>query len=336
MFVEPRLSLKPRDLGLILSYHCQSRCAHCLYNCHPGWDDWMAPDAVEQVLQKTRDVWGKTFRVHLTGGEPMLNFPLTLEAAYIARKLEIPTYLETNAGWCRDPNMAEKRFHQLREAGVSTILLSVSPFHQAAIPLKRTLTGISAARAVFGVDRVIIYQAEWLVEMSRFSHQKPIPLSRYDEIYGEAEAAVHLWQGFGLISGGRAGVTLGEKLNKHPVSDFEGLRCQSELAYAGHSHLDLYGNFVPAFCGGISLGDWHDLDQVVADFRAGEVSTMIATLLEAGPFGLYRQAAGMVGFEADPAGYAGKCHLCVDVRRALVETGRFPENLQPVKFYESF
>ncbi|MFW9878612.1 MAG: ATP-binding protein [Candidatus Thorarchaeota archaeon] len=27
--------LRPTDLGLILSYHCQSECAHCVYNCGP-------------------------------------------------------------------------------------------------------------------------------------------------------------------------------------------------------------------------------------------------------------------------------------------------------------
>ncbi len=331
-----RLPLQPHDIGLILSYHCQSGCAHCLYNCHPGWNEWIDTDEIEKALKNARDVWGESFQVHLTGGEPMLNFPLVLQAAHIARTLGISTYLETNAGWCRNLNLAEKRFRQLQEAGVATVLLSVSPFHQAAIPLNRTLTGISAARAVFGPAGVIIYQAEWLVEMSQFSHQRPVPLTRYEAIYGKAGGAEHLWQGFGLISGGRAGMVLGEHLHKHPAEDFESARCLRELAFARHSHLDLYGNFVPAFCSGISLGDWHELDRIVANFRAGDVSPMIAILLEAGPFGLYQQAAQEVGFKADPAGYAGKCHLCVAVRRRLVEAGCYPQHLLPEKFYESF
>jgi hypothetical protein len=35
-----------------------------------------------------------------------------------------------------------------------------------------------------------------------------------------------------------------------------------------------------------------------------------------------------------PDGYAGKCHLCVDVRRHLVRRGGFPE-LRPAAFYEN-
>ena len=37
-------ALTPRDIGLILSYRCQTDCAHCLYNCGPDWHDWMPED----------------------------------------------------------------------------------------------------------------------------------------------------------------------------------------------------------------------------------------------------------------------------------------------------
>jgi hypothetical protein len=41
------------------------------------------------------------------------------------------------------------------------------------------------------------------------------------------------------------------------------------------------------------------------------------------------------GYEELPDGYAGKCHLCVDVRRHLVEHGEFAE-LRPRAFYDAF
>jgi hypothetical protein len=28
-------TLCPDDIGVILTYRCQSRCAHCIYNCGP-------------------------------------------------------------------------------------------------------------------------------------------------------------------------------------------------------------------------------------------------------------------------------------------------------------
>ena len=152
-----RRPLQPRDIGLILGYRCQAACAHCLYNCGPAWQEWIDPDEVRAALSAAKCAWGSGFQVHLTGGEPFLNYPLLLASTQIARNLDIPVYLETNAGWCRDLDLAEGRFHELREAGLGAVLVSVSPFHQEAIPLGRALEAISAARAVFGSGRVIVY-----------------------------------------------------------------------------------------------------------------------------------------------------------------------------------
>ncbi|MFW5714648.1 MAG: radical SAM protein [Brevefilum sp.] len=336
MNIAPRIPLQPRDIGLILSYRCQAACAHCLYNCGPGWRDWMTPEAVREALARAKNVWGAGFQVHLTGGEPFLNYPLLLEATGIASGLEIPVYLETNGGWFRDVQKAEDRFRELREAGLGAVLVSVSPFHQEAIPLGRTLDAISAARAVFGGGRVMVYQSDWLPELSRHGLKDRVPLERYMETYGKTQAGLHLWINYGLISGGRAGYRLGEWVPRRPVESFKGETCAEELLHAQHSHLDLYGNFIPAFCGGMRLGDWHDLSELIADYRQGQVPPLIATLLREGPYGLFRQAQDECGYEPLAAGYTGKCHLCVDVRKHLVRAGAHPETLTPPQFYESF
>ncbi len=334
----PNLSsaLQPLDIGLILTYHCQAACAHCLYNCHPQRTKWITPDEARQALQKAQSVWGCGFQVHLTGGEPLAHFPLTLQITHIARELEIPTYIETNASWCKTASMAENRFQQLWQAGLQAVLISVSPFHQAAIPLSRTMTGIAAARAVFGAGRVMIYQSQWLPEMTAFGLKNPVPLAKYEEKYGAKSAAHHLWEGFGLIGGGRAGFQLSERLSKRPPDAFQGLNCVNELAFARHSHMDLFGHFIPGFCGGISLGDWHDLQNLVSAFRAGQHPEIIKMLLAKGPYGLYRWAAQIYNFKPDPAGYAGKCHLCTHIRRHLNQMKIFSTQLQPAAFYGYF
>lgn len=330
-----RKALQPRDIGLILSYRCQAECAHCLYNCGPEWHDWMTQEEVVSVLENAKAAWGSGFQVHLTGGEPFLNFPLLLHAAEEAARLEIPVYVETNAAWVRDLAMAEERFRRLRKAGMGAVLVSVSPFHQESIPLQRTLDGISAARAVFGPERVIVYQQDWLPELARHGLTEPVPLSEYQVEYGARQAGLRLWIGFGLISGGRAGYRLGEWVPRRPADSFAGERCREELVYAQHSHLDLYGHFIPAFCGGISLGDWHDLPGLVRDVRRGNVPRLAGILLDEGPFGLYQFAVDEVGYQPPEAGFTGKCHLCVDVRRHLFSAGWFEGELKPAKFYET-
>jgi hypothetical protein len=252
-------ALMPRDIGLILTFRCLPNCAHCLYNCGPGWQDWMSVEDVHTALEQAKNVWGQGFQVHLTGGEPFMNFPLLLDSTRIAVELGIPAYVETNAGWCHDIRMAEARFRQLREAGMGAVLISVSPFHQEMIPLQHTLDGISAAREAFGNSRVIVYQSAWLPEMARHDPMAPVPLDTYAAAYGQHQAGLRLWMGYGLISGGRSGYRLGDLAIKQPADAFKGMDCLQELLFAQHSHMDLYGNFIPAFCGGISLGNWHTL-----------------------------------------------------------------------------
>lgn len=330
------MPLQPRDLGLILGYRCQAACAHCLYNCGPSWGDWMTPGAVWEALTAAKDAWGEGFQVHLTGGEPFLNYPLLLEAAEIASDLEIPVYVETNAGWCWDLDQAEARFRELREAGLGAVLVSVSPFHQETIPLGRALEAISAARAVFGAGRVIVYQADWLPELTQHGLKERVPLERYVESYGAAQAGLHLWMNYGLISGGRAGYRLGKWVPKRSADSFRGETCREELLFAQHSHLDLYGNFIPAFCGGMRLGDWHDLEGVIKAVREGDPPPMITQLLAEGPYGLYTKARDDFGYQPLADGYTGKCHLCVDVRKHLIQEGAYLETLVPSQFYESF
>jgi len=329
-------ALMPRDIGLILTYRCLPTCAHCLYNCGTGWHDWMSVEDVHTALTQAKKVWGQGFQVHLTGGEPFMNFPLLLQSTRIAVDLGIPVYVETNAGWCRDISLAEVRFRQLREAGMDAVLISVSPFHQETIPLQRSLDGISAAHLAFGTSRVIVYQSEWLPEMARHDRMAPVPLDTYVAAYGQPQAGLHLWRGYGLISGGRSGYRLGDLAIKQPAGDFRGMDCSQELLFAPHSHLDLYGNFIPAFCGGIMLGRWFDLGALVSDIRAARFEPMVKLLVDDGPYGLYQYARDYYDYHDLEGGYAGKCHLCVDIRRHLIGVGVFEENLRPNGFYESF
>jgi hypothetical protein len=269
---------------------------------------------VRNALEAAKAAWGDGFQVHLTGGEPFLNFPLLLASTRIAVELGIPVYVETNAAWVRGLAQAEERFHQLHEAGLGAVLVSVSPFHQESIPLQRTLDGITAARAVFGAARVMVYQAEWLPELARHGLKSPVPLDRYREEYGPVDAGLRFWMGFELIGGGRAGYRLGEWIPRRPAEAFIGKHCLEELAFAPHSHLDLYGNFIPSFCGGISLGDWHDLPGLVKGFQQECVGRLVRILMESGPFGLSQFAKDEYGYQPLPGGYVDKCHPCVDVR----------------------
>lgn len=326
--------LRPRDLGIILSYRCPCACQHCLYNCGPGWKDWMTVETLGEALESAR-ACGPGVQVHLTGGEPFLNFDLLQEGVRIARTLGIPRYVETNAGWCTDEDRTRERFTALRDAGLQAVLISCSPFHAEHIPPARTIRAIEQALAVFGPAGVIVYLPEWLALVQSFGVDTTTPLSRYVERYGQMSASRMLWDGYGIIPGGRAGYALGQFARKRPAPAFQGHTCRTEILYAPHSHLDLYGHYISGFCGGLTVGDWHELPRVRTDLAAGRLPPLVATLVRAGPYGLFQMAVAEYGYAELPAGYAGKCHLCVDVRQHLVQRAEFAE-LRPRAFYDAF
>jgi len=328
-------ALCPEDVGIILTYRCHSGCKHCLYNCGPRWkNEAMSPETLRQALEAIT-MWPQRPQVHLTGGEPFLHFPLFLEGARVAAELGIVAYVETSASWCTDADEATERFRALREAGLQAVLISCSPFHAERIPPIRTMRAVRAALDVFGRHRVTVYLPQFLDVVQRFDLERPTPLSRYEEEFGAEDAHRILWEGYGIISGGRSGYALGHLVDRYPAAAFARESCAGTLLYAQHSHFDLYGNFISGFCGGLAVGDWHELGQVLDDFQAGRYPPLVEVLIERGPYGLCELAREAYGYQPLDEGYTGKCHLCVDVRRHLVERGEFPE-LRPQGFYEHF
>jgi hypothetical protein len=292
----------------------------------------MSEGEVRAALEATA-AWDQRFQVHITGGEPFLNFPLLRHAVVVSREMGIPTYVETNAGWCVREDLVEERFTALRDAGLQSILISCSPFHAESIPPKRTMLGIKKAVEIFGRRGVIVYLSEWIDQLRAFGMEEPTPLTAYESAFGRRQAGRLFWEGYGLISGGRSGYRLGHLIEGKKPESFQGENCRRDLLFAHHSHFDLYGNFISGFCGGLTVGDWHDLPELLETFARGDYPATIETLIHAGPYGLYLLARDSYGYQAREEGYAGKCHLCVDVRKHLVEHGDIPE-LNPGTFYD--
>ncbi len=194
--------LKPIDsCGIMLSYRCQCGCRHCVYACGPRWQGWMSRDLLEALLLAIRDTWENPRGLHLAGGEPFLNFELLLLAVEKCREYGLPIeYVETNAGWCTSYEEAREKFRLLKEAGLTGLLISCSPFHAETVPLRRTLTALQAAEEVFGPDRVILYLPHFVELIRRFEMDRPVPLSKWLEAYGLEEAGRLFWHGERTVS----------------------------------------------------------------------------------------------------------------------------------------
>ncbi len=322
------LALRPVSAGLLLSYQCSSECRHCMYACSSKWSaDWVSIEVLTKTLAKLRTTIigfpgkiGINYGIHFTGGEPFLNFDLLLQATELARDIGIhSTFVETNSFWCVDDPSTERKLRQLRAAGLEGILISVNPFIVDQVPFERTETAVRMSREVFG-DNAIVYQDVFYQQLKALGVKGTLPFEDYvyRAPYGLQQAE--------LLPMGRAAYQLGHLYRGFPADDFFDQSCRKELLRDWHVHIDNYGNYIPGYCAGLSLGNWLEVDQA----NLKELS-IVRALVNTGVKELCEIARDF-GYECQE-GYVSKCHLCVDMRRYLVQrTTQFKE-LRPREFY---
>ncbi len=314
--------------GLITNYYCSSRCRHCLYGCSPDWE--------KRYI--TRDQAGDNFRavkslkcrsVHIGGGEPFLNPDGLKEVVREAFDQGVSIeYIETNSSWFIDEPGAVELLSEIRHLGVSTLLVSISPFHNEHIPFRKVLGVMEACRRS-GLT-VFPWVQGFVSDISSFDVDTIHSLKEYTGRFGAGYVAGipdRYWMHFG----GRAIETFRDLFSPRPASIIAGSCCGCrELADTSHFHLDLFGNYVPGLCSGLAIRS-PDLRRplTVTDYP------IITTLFNRGVAGLYEIAVSEYGF-APADGYLSKCHLCLSIRKYLVMVKKIdsPE-LQPNQFYEN-
>ena len=329
----------PLSGGVMLSYKCQAECRHCMYACSPHWSgDWLAIDETEACLARLAPYVQPSPRgarsvslnhgLHFTGGEPFLNFDLLLTAAQIADSLGIPsTFVETNCFWCRDDKSTRGKLEALRDAGLRGILISVNPFYAEYVPFERTDRCVRISREVFG-GNTLVYQRGYYRLFKRQNVKGTISL---DNFISE-EGVKSLARGVELFLTGRAARKLRELYPSYPARRFFGGRCRPGFLRSWHNHFDNYGNFMPGYCGGISLGDWHDLGKLVEEGIDLKGRPVLRYLANEDLRGLFDFSDGH-GYEARLDGYLSRCDLCLDLRAFLIDEIE-PPSLQPPAFYK--
>ena len=330
-----RLSIpEPFSGGLLLSYKCNSSCRHCMYACSPRWEgDWISEEDAERILaQLSAKLRGKypypgrigvNYGIHFTGGEPFLNFELLLKVTEIANRLEIPcTFVETNCFWCRDDETTEEKLMRLRDAGLDGILISANPFIVEQIPFERIERAAEISEGIFE-GNVIIYQRFFYDQFRNLGLKGTLPFEKYLQKAGYSSLYY-----IELLPMGRVPYRLGHLYRKYPARHFFGESCRQELIRDWHIHIDNYCNLIPGYCAGISLGDARHLDAICQGIDLDELPVLKALLTDLEEL---HKLGKQFDYE-EREGYISKCHLCLDIRRHLVQHGEF-EELRPKEFY---
>ena len=328
---------EPISGGILLSYRCAGGCQHCMYACSPRWsEDWISKEDAERVLTGLAgriqespfgpDGIGINAGLHFTGGEPFLNLNLLTELIRTAHRLKIPsTFVETSCFWCVDDETTRKRLVELKDAGLSGILVSVNPFILEKVPFERMERCVRISEGVFG-GSVIVYQEFFYEVFRRLGLKDNLPFEEFLRRAGR-----DILRYVEMLPMGRAAYTLGHLYRKYPASQFFGESCMEELTRGWHFHVDNYCNYMAGYCGGISLGDARNLDSLLKGIELGERPILDALVTDMER--LYEFGVKKFGYKELSEGYVSKCHLCVDVRRHIAQqTGEFKE-LRPREFY---
>lgn len=334
----------PVSGGLLLSYKCNAACRHCMYACSPRWKaDWISGEDLEKILGQLAgkiqpSPYGKenidlSHGLHFTGGEPFLNFDLLCRALEISSGLDIPSlFIETNCFWCTSDKTTREKLSVLREKGLHGIMISVNPFYLEYVPFERTERAIRISTELFG-NNTIVYQFEYYRRFTalglkdRVSFEKYLQMENWSDFARNTEFFIMGRAPYSLTS------ELADLYPRYPANSLVQMPCVPEFLRSWHNHFDNYGNFIPGFCGGITLGDCRELNDLLKYGIDLEEYPILKYLIHDDMNGLLQFTVDR-GYTADEAGYYSKCHLCVDLRKYLHAEDGFKE-LKPDAFYSN-
>ena len=287
----------------------------------------MTRDTAINVFKKIHDLDCRS--VHIGGGEPFLN-PDGLESVLeIAKETGIQVeYVETNSSWYKDKDKACRILERLTQKGLSTMLVSISPFHNEHIPFFKVMGVMEACRQT-GVS-IFPWVSEFIPDIQTFDIKKIHALEEYELHFGE-DYIKNIPNRYWITFGGRASNTFSKYFPQVSITelvDHHNPGC-IELADTSHFHFDVYGNYIPGLCSGLSIARL-DLGKPLNQ----EEYPILSILFLNGVRGLLRYAKEKYRFRTSKTHYGLKCELCYEIRRSLVmDHDVRSKELQPLGHY---
>ena len=169
--------------GLMVNYRCSARCGHCLYNCSPDREgDYISADLAKEVFLRVRALG--TPSMHVSGGEPFLDVDKLCAVLQAAQEAEMPIdYIETSSSFVTNEEQALRTVLRVRDLGVWTLSLSISPYHNEFIALDKVLLLSNACREA-GVTPSL-WIDECFPDMTALPTDAPHSRAEYEAYFGK-------------------------------------------------------------------------------------------------------------------------------------------------------
>ena len=316
-----------------------------MYASSPKWENhWMDINDLDLILRKLanyfskkyptgiKGVLGINYGLHLTGGEPFLNFKLLVKSIKLAKKYKIPSlFVETNCFWCIDDNSTEQKLAKLKENGLDGILISANPFLVECIPFERIKRGIKYSKKVFGEENVMVYHPIFYKQLVELGVKGTLKFEEYLSKVSRFSLRLAL-SPMVVLPMGRAVYRLAYIYRKYPAKYFFKESCIYDLTRSWHIHIDCYNNYIPGYCAGLSLGDAKKMEDIIQGVELDDRPILKALAKNLGE--LFNFATKEFGYKEKKDGYISKCHLCLDIRKYIVSLIKEFKELKPLEFYQ--
>jgi MoaA/NifB/PqqE/SkfB family radical SAM enzyme len=133
-----------RNVGLLLTYHCQASCAHCILRAGPDRHEEVSlEDARNWIHQIAAYRNGYVYVLSLTGGEPFSNLKLLRAVMEIAAEKKLYISVVTNGFWATERDKAKQLLQSLPE--ICFLSISTDLYHQKFVPFENVKNVIWAA-----------------------------------------------------------------------------------------------------------------------------------------------------------------------------------------------
>jgi len=289
------------SLVIETTHFCNAKCAHCYTSCGPDVSKKrLSTEKLKQVISEAAQLPNLVRHCHVGGGEATIFWGEMIEVLTHAKREKFTNSIVTNGWWAKEPKVTARKVHQLLDAGVVNVELSVDAMHYEFISAQR-------------INQLIRAASEAKIKVTlRICTTKT---RRADDILRHIETNLHP----GLVIAVSRVTAIGRAKDSMPASDLfmeEGLppgSCHSMLNLTISPNGDVFpccaGSEV---CSSLKLGNVNQasLSHIALSVRGNE---FVRTLVHAGPayFAALLSDAGVSDWMKPR--YGNICQLCTDI-----------------------